>query len=89
MTEYKDIYDSIENAIFLFNASLNLPEELTFNILSYTYVNKRINVFPHTDKSVSFTLYHDDIEVMLLLRGEVVMPNVSGLRPIGVALQNR
>lgn len=46
-------------------------------------------VSSHTDKSVSFTLHHDDIEVILMSRGEAIMLNVSGSRPGEVALQNR
>lgn len=45
-------------------------------------------VSSHTDKSISLILHHDETEVMLVLREEVVVPNVSGLRFEGVVLQN-
>ena len=88
MTEYKDICGSFENAVLILNASLNW---LLISKYSFLHIcgSQDKCVSSHTDKSISLILHHDEIEVMLVLREEVVMPNVSGPRFEGVVLQKK
>lgn len=51
-------------------------------------MDERINVFPHT-LSISLILHPNVIEVMLMLREEVLVSIVSGPRFEEVVLQNR